>query len=297
MPVIPPLYSNSAAGFPTQFGGPAILVSFLPGGCVNFCAMASNLLKFLYPLGQPIGFIWLLHFLGFFVLLKQRKWRGAFFFGAMAIFLSAIGTCYLPNYLLTTLERPYAKNVLTDLPVCDAVVMLGGTHKPSKYDPFGIELGDGVDRILAAVEVMRQQKAKALVLGGGSRQIDGKQQNENEFLQVWFDAWKLPTAPIHKLGFCANTYEEAVQTQALMKKQGWQKIILVTSAYHMERAEAIFKKLGVQAVALPCDFQAVLGYEISEPFNPFPDLRNITMLELYIHEKIGWLIYHRRGWL
>ncbi len=45
-----------------------------------------------------------------------------------------------------------------------------------------------------------------------------------------------------------NTRENALYTKKILKKINAQKVILVTSAFHMPRSYAVFKKIGVNAV-------------------------------------------------
>jgi uncharacterized SAM-binding protein YcdF (DUF218 family) len=99
------------------------------------------------------------------------------------------------------------------------------------------------------------------------------------------------------LGICANTHDEALQFRKLKEAEGWQKVLLVTSALHMRRAEAVFRKQGVDVTPVACDFQVhgVLG---APGFpSPFPRQHRLDLLSLYLHEQIGWWVYKWRGWI
>lgn len=259
--------------------------------------MTFSLERFCEPMLLPIGFLWSLLVLGTGWSLWKRRWRSGLLPGMLAAFLSVAGSTAIPARLLASLERPYAHVDLTKVPVCDAVVMLGGTHNYSPSDAFKLDLAQAADRIIMSLELMRQQKGKTLVLGGGGREIDGKQHPDAQLLQDWFAAWGLPTAPVSNLGICRNTRDEAERVQALVKERGWQRVIVVTSGYHMKRAEAIFRKLGVSIVPVACDFQGLAELELHRPFTPFPLIQKVELLNLYLHETIGWLVYRWRGWV
>ena len=97
------------------------------------------------------------------------------------------------------------------------------------------------------------------------------------------------------LGICINTHDEAVAFRKLAQSQGWSKVMLVTSALHLRRGVALFKKQGIEVTPVAADFQ-VLGVP-QDPFSPFPRQHRFFLLALYLHEKIGWWVYRARGWV
>jgi uncharacterized SAM-binding protein YcdF (DUF218 family) len=260
-----------------------------------------TLARMFSPLLQPLGIVWLL-LVGTAALLAWRKRkRLALLLAGFAALISLLGSVWFPSWLLASLERPYVGNGLTNLPPCDAVVMLGGTHRFSRHDAFGLDLTQCADRIVTAVELMRLGKGRALVLGGNSYLAGGKKKPDAAPLQDWLTAWRVFDAPVIALGMNRNTREEALAVAVLAKERKWQRVILVTSAFHMRRAEATFQKVGVPVVCAACDFQAVLDEETEKllwfTFNPIPRIEGFQMLGLYVHERLGWWAYRLRGWV
>jgi uncharacterized SAM-binding protein YcdF (DUF218 family) len=257
--------------------------------------------QFVDSLIQPIGFLWVLMVGATGLLLWKRRWRMALLPGLMVVFFWIIGASSWPFLLLAGLERPYRGTVLSTVPPGDAVVMLGGTHRRSPNDAFGLDLTPCADRVVMAVELVRLGKGRALVLGGSQYWNGHESRPDSELLQHWLQAWQLPGAPIFSLGINASTYEEAVHTRALMKEQGWHRVILVTSAFHMKRAEAVFATQGVPVVCVACDFQASPGESAPDQhgigFDLIPRIEGFQALGLYLHEQAGWLQYRSRGWI
>lgn len=256
--------------------------------------------KFLEPLLQPIGFFWLLTVIAAVRLAYQRKWRGAIFCSAIVAAIFLIGSTTLPSRLLASLERPYAGQRLENLPACDAVVMLGGLLNPSRHDLLGFDVGSAADRALTAIELLRRGKAGTLVLGGGGglRKVpEGAAWRETELLEPWLSAWNLTASKPISIRLSANTREEAQQVLDLAREHRWQRILLVTSGYHMKRAEALFRQSAVSIVPVACDFVGLSTLETDKPFTPFPEIYGFQYLTLYIHEQIGWLYYRLRGWV
>ncbi len=228
--------------------------------------------------------------------LSRRKWRGAFGSAAVAAFIYVIGATPIPASLLASLERPYAGVRAESLPTADAVVMLGGMTTPSTNDVFGFHFDGEVDRVVTAVELVRQHKARALVLGGGLNPATANP-GEGELLRRWIETWNVARVPVHLLGLCQNTHDEAVRTKALADSQGWKSIILVTSAAHMRRGEALFRKLGVNVTCFACDFDGLTS--LQRPFAAYlaPSPRGFELLAGYLHEVVGWWVYRWRGWV
>ena len=59
----------------------------------------------------------------------RRQTKLAMVSGLIVIFIFVVGRTPLSNNLLSTLEQPYFRKSLEPLPVCDAVVVLGGALK------------------------------------------------------------------------------------------------------------------------------------------------------------------------
>jgi uncharacterized SAM-binding protein YcdF (DUF218 family) len=260
-------------------------------------ASASRILE---ALVQPIGLIWLLNLGGAAWLLYRRKWREAAFCGTIAALLFVVGSTSVPVRLLATLERPYAGGQPVTILSGDAVVMLGGTLSPSSEDVFRFDLNDGADRAITAAELIRQGKARTLIIGGGGRTDNASENRESpeaQLLKSWLVTWGLTNAPVICLNASGDTHDEAVQVHLLAQTNAWQRLILVTSAYHMKRAEALFHRLGVAVAPVACDFVALSSLERKGRFNPVPQADGFGYLQLYLHEKIGWFMYLWRGWI
>lgn len=258
--------------------------------------MLISVLRFFEPLTHPINTIWLLNLLGAAVLFWRRKWLAALLPAVTVLVISAIGSS-LSLWLLGTLEEPYLQDNADNIPVCDAVVLLGGGHGPSSYDPNRFDVNDAGDRILTAQELIRRGKAPALVIGGGGYLAGDDKHSDGELLVKWISSWKVTPKPLIVLSASADTHDEAVKVQALVAEQHWGKVLLVTSAQHMRRAEGVFRHAGVPVVPVACDFQAFGAKRGKSKFTPFPNPAGFDQLAKYLHEVIGWRVYRLRGWV
>ncbi len=253
--------------------------------------------KLLTPLTEPLGLFWVILLLLTGWRLFCREWRRAAGPGILALLIYLIGGTRIPAHLLAGLERQYARGGLTEVAPADAVVMLGGILTVSTNDPLGFDLSMAADRAVTAVELVRRGKARVLVLGGGIQGVKGREEPEGGLIKRWLTAWGLAKVPVIVLDKCANTRGEAERVQALASQYGWRRLLLVTSASHMKRAEGVFRKLGLDVTCVACDFQGMAVFEQPPKIPVAPGLGGFQQLAVYLHERVGWWLYKCRGWV
>jgi uncharacterized SAM-binding protein YcdF (DUF218 family) len=253
---------------------------------------------FIAPLIEPLGAVWFLMLLCLLWLARKGQWRSAFWLGLPTAIIFLLGSTPLAETLVEWEEKPYTPASIDTLPFADAVVALGGGYTISAFDALGFSIGEAGDRNLTALQIVRLGKAKSLILGGSSYGLPEWPSVSNmSRIQDWILTWQLSSVAVTNLGICENTREEALQFCKMADAGKWQKVIVVTSALHMKRSEAVFHKLGRHVVPMACDFQVCGIQQPPNTFSPFPQQGRLRLLSLYFHEKIGWWVYRWRGWV
>ena len=260
-------------------------------------ALLDYLLHQALALLAPVGLVWGA-LLVLTALLWRRRQRGfAAATGALAVFITIIGSTGVPGKMLGSLERPYAGVKLADLPAADVVVLLGGGAQASRYEVAGVHLAQAGDRLVMAAELMRLGKAPVLLLGGNIAPFDGSEVVEAEIVKALLARWGVPADAMISLGANADTHDEALKVRALAAERGWHRVLLVTSANHMRRAVATFGHMGLEAVPVPCNFLTSVGTG-ETPFVPaVPGSDGFVKMGVWLPEEVGWFMYWRRGWL
>lgn len=251
-------------------------------------------LRSLIPFIEPLGLVWFWLAATAGWLCWRRRWRLAIPAGLLWLLYTATVCTPLPRVLMGSLENPWSKVDLRSLPAADAVLALGGTLIPSPGELAGFRAGSGTDRLITATELARLGKAEALVFSGGGPQPG--RLAEAEVSKAWIDSWQVLKTPVLTLGPCADTRDEAVKMAALAKERGWSKIILVTSAAHMRRAEAVFRKAGLEVACAPCTWLAT-NRETKVRWLHSPKGGGAEILNSWLHEQLGWWWYRWRGWI
>ena len=245
---------------------------------------------------DPMVWGWGLLWLGAAYAFYRHRRKGGWILLGLAVGLSALQLANVPARLLAGLEHPYLVGSAKSIEPAEAVVVLGGYAQPFTNSYLKVEFSEPCDRILTGVGLIRAGKGRVLVLGGGGWG-DPPLPYEADAVKQFIVAWNLVSVPIESLGANENTHDEAVHAVALARQHGWKKVILVTSAWHMRRAEATFIKAGLDVVPVGCDFQGSMVF--AKPRHTFFTPRSESMIrfKLWLEEVLGYWAYRVRGWV
>ncbi len=91
----------------------------------------------------------------------------------------------------------------------------------------------------------------------------------------------------------STTYENAVNSRALLNEDPDERVWLVTEASHINRAERCFRKLGVVVTPAPCDHQTAFWKFSVLAF--LPSEGGLSQITRASHEWLGRAWYRLRG--
>lgn len=260
--------------------------------------MLDTLLRQFLLLLQPVGMVWLLLLIVAVQSGRRRQWRSMGMAGFLFALVTVVGSTDLPGWLLRRLEAPWTGFQPASAPVCDAVVVLGGGAEPSRYEVGQMHLTKAGDRLVMGMELVRLGKAPVLVVGGAGAQFEDGMKVEADLVKAWAENWRpAGMREVISLGLCAHTRDEAEKVAKLAKERGWKRVLLVTSANHMNRAAGVFRAVGVEFTPAPCNFLTTLS-TAPAPFRlSVPTAGGFEKVQTWMHETVGWITYQRRGWV
>lgn len=249
-------------------------------------------IKLLSLLVYPLTQFFLLQLAALLVLL--RGWRRS----GILLLLTGLCWCYLAStavfggWLMQRLEAPYPPVAATDLPAADAIVLLGGGVHSRKSAAVLGNLNRWSDRLLFSAALFKAGKAPVIVLsGGGPAGQPTEAQLSLEILQVM----GVPAGSMLMEEASRDTHGNALYTVPLLRERDLRKVLLVTSAFHMRRAQALFAAQGMAVIPAPTDHHTGPG-EIGLR-DWFPTLEGLTLTHYALHERAGYEIYRLRDWL
>lgn len=257
--------------------------------------MSFFLFKFLPLFVYPVGLVTILLIFGLVAMVRLRRRTAITAISAAVVILYISSIPIMAQALVRSLEY---QNLPQALPVVEAIVVLGGGTKSQTYPRSWVEVAEAGDRILYGSRLWLQKKAPFLVLSGGRTSLLGEGgRAESEDMAEIAEALGVNRISILQDPDSFNTYENAVNVQKILKLEKLNKILLVTSAIHMPRSLAIFKKLGVEAIAAPTDFNAIQNSEPPNIFAFLPDADALKSATNALKEYLGIFTYRLNGWL
>jgi len=150
-----------------------------------------------------------------------------------------------------------------------------------------VEWGDP-DRFFGGIALFKAGKAQKLVFTGGKMPWDKVKKTEGDVLKEYAISNGIPFENILVTKYVENTADEAVAVKELISPR--KRIILVTSSYHMYRAQRLFEKQGFVVIPYKVDYKAA-GNSTVTVMDYLPSAGNLELIETGIRELIGRLFY------
>lgn len=195
-------------------------------------------------------------------------------------------------------ETPRA--VRENLPeVSDAAVVLGGLSDPAISTPEHLEFNRAAERLTEAVALYREGRVRSILITSGTGDLLNQRDKEAPGLAAWAQAMGVPRDALLVESESRNTRENATLSLPLAAARGHQSFVLVTSASHMPRAAAIFRKAGYDRdgrtlVLWPVDTQrSIQGF----PFSVVPEPSSLSVVQSVLREMVGYAVYALQGYL
>lgn len=252
--------------------------------------IASKLLSFVT---QPLAWVVLLLLVGQVSLALRRRWGARLGWAALGLLLLQ-GWEPLPDALLRQLEARHAGPAAgSDLQQYAGVVVLGGALEPA-YVWHGHEqvaLNDAAERMTVPIALLRQHPQLRLLFTGGEGELMASNLTEADRAKRFFDSMGVDPKRVLYESASRTTYENAIFSARVPGVNPAQPWLLLTSASHMPRSMATFRKAGWNVTAYPVDFRT--GNQT--PWSQYSLARGASKWHNALHELLGWLTYRLAG--
>ncbi len=117
---------------------------------------------------------------------------------------------------------------------------------------------------------------------------------EGEFLREEAIKLGIPKKDIFLTENVENTDQEAKAIKKLLSLDD-PKVILITSAFHMPRAQLVFEAAGISVIPFPVDF--LIGTEKLTLMSFIPSASSFALTNFFVREMIGRTYYNLKYYI
>ena len=242
-------------------------------------------LKFFYQtfLLPPGIFIIILLFLSLWTIRRERILAGVLFAVAILLYLSSI--LLVSDALIRPLEARYMPPSSIS---GDAIIILGGgaTLDTPNISGAGHLSGTAANRVLTGAELYYLLKVPIILSGGQGYRGSG---SEAQIARNILTSLGIPDSKIITEEESRNTFENVMNVKELIKKNGFQQPVLVTSAFHMERSIRQFKKVNQPVIPYPTGYLVNIHSRF-EPYQLWPNAEATIKIQVALKEYLGIII-------
>ena len=206
--------------------------------------------------------------------------------GVIVLILSSLPI--ISNKFIAYLEKDYQPIEIAEIENVDAIVVLSGMIRViGDEENLKYEFTDSVDRFFAGLDLFNNNKSPILILTRGKMPWS-LGIAEGEYLKELAIKYGVSEENIILTDEVQNTDQEAKAIKEILTEDA--KIILVTSAFHMPRAEKVFKAANINLIPYPVDFQNSKSKTTMMDF--IPSAGSLSQTSQFVREMIGRLYYN-----
>lgn len=221
--------------------------------------------------------------------LRRWKRRRAFGIAGIALLL-AFSLEPVSNAIGWSMEHD-APSTYRDDVTYDVVVLLGGVTDERVAALTGQpSYNENVERLVITHRLLRDGKARLAILSGAAVDPSLAEYGEARAMAEQLRDWGIDADRILVEERARNTRENAVYSAEIIRARGLERVLVVTSAFHMKRASECFAAVGLSFDTLAVDFRA---HDRATTWLPRPQF--LATSSALVRELFGRLIYRVRG--
>lgn len=228
--------------------------------------------------------------------IDRRRSRRRRLCGALGLVVLLVASSYpVSNAILWSLEHATTPTYRPDV-TYDAVVLLGGVVDEEVSAVSGQpSYNDNVERAIMTHRLLRDGKARFAIVSGATENPRYAASSESAMLARQLEEWGIARDRIIIEDRARNTHENAVYAQQIARERGLDRVLIVTSAFHMVRAEECFAAVGMKVDTLAVDYR---GHEHtgSRLAEWLPRASALATTSSMAREIFGRLIYRAQGY-
>ena len=242
--------------------------------------------KTLTKLALPCGLIWLLLFVMTYVAFLTAPKRVSIPMLLVFLFYWTTGASYTGEIWMNLLEGRYSHTDVENIEPLDSLIVLGGGTRAN--NDGDVWLSYSGDRVMLAARLYQNGKVKQLVATGSVFSWSPNQTvswAESAAL-IWRDLG-IPGDDIITIEG-RNTFEEMQSISKLLEDRPAQRVGLLTSGFHLPRAQRLASSHNLDVIPVAADLQA--GASPPIPLSLIPSHNGFFLTETCIREFLAGLV-------
>jgi uncharacterized SAM-binding protein YcdF (DUF218 family) len=250
--------------------------------------MSFALSKIFWMMVHPVSLLLWLMLLGVYFR-RRRPVLSTLLLGVVTLFLASLILSPIAYWVLTPLEQRFAANPKPAK--VDGIIILGGAIRAGNsirhQQPA---VNESAERIIVGALLAKQYPQAKIVFSGGSGDLRHQSLREADAAGPLLISLGVEPSRLILERDSRNTWENALDSKALVHPAPGETWLLLTSAWHMPRSVGIFRKVGWPVVPYPVDY---LGdFEGWTTLAPEESLYAVCLAE---KEWLGLVSYYLMG--
>jgi uncharacterized SAM-binding protein YcdF (DUF218 family) len=229
------------------------------------------------------------------VVIRNSKWKKRLI---MTAFFSLLffSNDFIANEFMLRWEIP-AKPFNSIRKFKLGIVLTGATIEGLQPDDR-VYFHRGADRVFHTVQLYKLGLIEKILISGGTGILTGAEEPEANKFQKVMVMMGVPGSDIIIENETRNTAESAIEVRKLIDQLGYKSndCLLITSAFHMRRSLASYRKAGLSLESFSCDF-----YAHERSFYPdgllIPQLDAMNKWHKLAKEWVGFAAYKIAGYI
>lgn len=250
----------------------------------------------MFWIGKAIGLLlhpllWIIVLIVLTYFTKHEKRKSTFLLSTL------LATFFFSNtWIITNLMMPFhdPPHPMVDTERYETGILLGGLtsyDRTSKEGYFNISS----DRFIQTALLYKKGHIKKILVSGGQNGLLKEDDfSEAAFIKKNLTLLGIPAHDILTEDKSRNTIENAVFCKSILKANELdnnKKIVLITSAFHMQRAKAIFENQGFKIRTFPCAISILPGAGKFKPEHLIPSTKAMDWWQTFLKELSGRLYF------
>jgi uncharacterized SAM-binding protein YcdF (DUF218 family) len=249
----------------------------------------------MFWIGKAVGvllhpLLWIILLIVFSVFSKNTKRKFAFLTASLFSLLFFSNIWIISNLMAPFHEPPQPMQVGESYEIG---IVLGGMtsyDRTTKEGYFNISS----DRFIQTALLYKKGHIKKILVSGGQNGVFKEDDfSEASFIKNNLSHLGIPAENILTEDSSRNTVENAKFCKQLLQKDQLEtnKIVLITSAFHMQRAKSIFEKQGFSIRAYPCAISLLPGATKFKLHQLLPSTKAMDWWQTLLKELAGRIYF------